>query len=257
MTLLKTVPASEPGADLLSTGLDSPPCDGTKAESFRNSSVLPLNIANDLTTLAMHVGQWRNTMASPDSKPRLTFPTTNPRKFEEARLLAAAFGIELVWADLSLREEDCTQEEIVTSKASQAFARLQLPVVVDDTALYVDGLESFPGTETKRFLKHHSLNDFLDRVSPPRKAVFRTLICFRDAQSTEVFCGELHGKIVRRDGFRVDPHWQYNDLFVPTDETRVLSQIPMEERILISHRARAFECFGLYWTERCDNEGHS
>jgi len=72
--------------------------------------------------------------------------TTNDGKFREARELLAAYGIELGQIkDEKLEVQHDDVELIARVAAEEAFRRHGVPLIVDDTGLYVEALNGFPG----------------------------------------------------------------------------------------------------------------
>ena len=81
---------------------------------------------------------------------KLFFVTENDYKFREAQLALQEFGIELVQARFSKTEDkDASLEEVAGSAAAYFAAKLQKPVVVDDTGIFFSAYKNFPGQHPK------------------------------------------------------------------------------------------------------------
>jgi XTP/dITP diphosphohydrolase len=76
-------------------------------------------------------------------------------------------------------------------------------------------------------------------ASQNRNARFRTVIALIIGRREFLFEGRVNGRIINEkrgsEGFGYDP------VFVPEGETRTFAEMPLYEKNLISHRARAFE----------------
>jgi XTP/dITP diphosphohydrolase len=176
------------------------------------------------------------------------FITNNKSKYAEAKSvvenlnmnLNANLNIRLVRKELRLDEKRTTdQKEVVVDKARQAFNKLRKPVLVDDTAIYFDAYQNFPGTYTKtlfRMIGFKGIEKLLAGTS--RKAHFKTMLCYKDEQSLK-----WNGRIIREISRKYNPDWEYNSIFVPEGCNRPLSEMSINERARISHRKKALDKF--------------
>jgi XTP/dITP diphosphohydrolase len=167
--------------------------------------------------------------------------TGNKSKFEEAQLILNNLGVTLTKKDLILTELQSTDQEcVVLDKAKQAFKKLKKPLVVDDTGIFFEQYNGFPGVYTKPLFNTigiKGIQKLLDGVN--RKAYFRTLVCYKDEKITKVFSGVWKGKITKNISKSYNPDWQYNSIFIPQGFKKPLSEISMEQRIKNSHRSKA------------------
>ncbi|MBI5149056.1 non-canonical purine NTP pyrophosphatase [Candidatus Pacearchaeota archaeon] len=167
------------------------------------------------------------------------FITENESKFKEARLILQ--NIKLVMKDLKLEEpKTLDQEQVVKNKAEQAFQKLKKPVIVDDTGIYFSEYKIFPGTYTKTLFQaigFKGVEKLLDKAN--RDAYFKTIICYKDGKTEEIFFGIWKGKIVKEISKKFNPDWEYNSIFVPQNFNKPLSEISLQERAKFSHRKKA------------------
>lgn len=183
------------------------------------------------------------TTAAKTTKQEIYFITGNQSKFNEAKSILQGSCVILMQKDIALAEpQSLDQEQVVIEKARQAFEKLQKPVIVDDTGIYFEEYENFPGTYTKLLFKTLGFKG-IERLlnSGSRNAYFRTLICYKDAGMTKVFEGIWKGKIIQEVSKNFIPDWQYDSIFVPDGSGRPLAEMPMEERAAKSHRKQAFD----------------
>lgn len=171
------------------------------------------------------------------------FVTGNAAKVSEVReyLSGVTETVEQVQYDyLELQSDDIT--EIAIHGAQDAFETLsgEEPVIVDDTGLFVDVLNGFPGpyaAYVQQTVGIESVANLVGDVELP-KATFRTVIAYHDGDTTETFDGVLRGRIVspRGDGgFGYDPIFEYDG--------RTLAERSTREKNAISHRGRAVAKF--------------
>jgi XTP/dITP diphosphohydrolase len=136
-----------------------------------------------------------------------------------------------------------TLEENALLKARAVMEVVGLPAVADDTGLEVLALGGQPGVKTARFAGADAtysdnvrlLLEKLDGVED-RRARFRTVVALVMPDGAEmVVDGSLDGVIAERvrgsGGFGYDPVFEVNG--------KTLSEMGMEEKNKVSHRARA------------------
>lgn len=162
--------------------------------------------------------------------------TSNPHKAEE---IAEFFRdcAEVMHIDLDCPEfKQDDVGEIARGKAAYAFDLVKEPLIVDDTAFVIDGLNGFPGpyaAYVHKTIGNRGILALMEGVTV-RTAHFETAIAYAYREGIRVFKGTLNGKIVHprgSEGFGYDPIFEW--------EGRTLAELGIAEKSLISHRARA------------------
>ena len=182
-------------------------------------------------------------------KQQLVFATNNPHKIAEVQ---RQLGERYVFR--SLREIGCTADIPETASTLEENARMKARYVLEnhgqdcfseDTGLEVYALDGAPGVHTAHYAGPQRdadanntkllscLSDRKDRL-----ACFRTIICLVMGGQEHLFEGKCEGRIATfptgRAGFGYDP------IFIPTEgDGRSFAQMSADEKIAISHRARA------------------
>ena len=143
----------------------------------------------------------------------ITLVTGNKRKLAEVAAIMEPYGIKVTMAK-AVKFEAQGEIDFVSSLAAQlASMELLAPVVVDDSGLYVDSLNGFPGPYSSYAfdkLGNKGLLKLMDGV-PDRKAVFRCVVTYADVITDEIksFEGQITGyirsDIGKEDGFGFDP----------------------------------------------------
>ena len=178
----------------------------------------------------------------------LVFATNNKHKIREiSDLLDGNFRI-LGLADLGITEdipeEAETLEENALFKARYVHEKTGLSVFADDTGLEVTALGGAPGVYSARYAgESKSFDDNIEKLlremrnATDRSARFRTVIALILDGSEYLFEGTVEGEIIRErrgvGGFGYDP------VFIATGSDRTFAEIPLSEKNLISHRAKA------------------
>jgi len=180
----------------------------------------------------------------------LVFATNNTHKIKEiSALLDDRFNI-IGLADVGIEEDIPEDADTLTgnalSKVRYVHSRTGLNVFADDTGLEVDVLNGAPGVYSARYAGPGKSPDDnivrllkeLDGITD-RKARFRTVIALILNDKEYLFEGTVEGKIMyeRRGtgGFGYDP------VFMAEGFDRTFAELPLAEKNLISHRARATE----------------
>ena len=145
---------------------------------------------------------------------KLYFVTGNNDKFREAQSIIA----QLQRVDLDLPEEQALDPQVVISKKLDVARTMQDgSLLVEDTSLYLDGLNGFPGPLIKWLLHavgNQGIYDLAQKIGDKR-ATAKTVIGYFDGVDTHFFEGAIDGKIVKpygNEGFGWDAIFQPNVL---------------------------------------------
>lgn len=181
---------------------------------------------------------------------QIVFATNNENKLKEIRhILGDSFTL-LSLVDLKINEDipetQPTLEGNAMQKARYIFNMVNMNVFADDTGLEIESLDDLPGVSSARFAGEAKNSDEnIEKVlsmmgsAENRNARFRSVIALIFEGKEYLFEGIVNGHILSekkgKEGFGYDP------VFVPEGETRTFAEMPLDEKNLISHRARAFE----------------
>ena len=181
---------------------------------------------------------------------QIVFATNNQNKLREINhILGDSFQL-LSLRDLKIEddipENEPTLEGNALHKARYIYRIVNMDVFADDTGLEIDALNGQPGVHSARFAgEDKDSNANIEKVlallgsETDRRARFRTVIALIIDGKEFLFEGTAEGKIINEkrgnEGFGYDP------VFVPEGSDRTFAEMPLSEKNLISHRARAFE----------------
>lgn len=167
----------------------------------------------------------------------LLFATSNKDKVREFREI---LGYEIAQVELELSEPQAIEvEDVVREKAMQAYRMLNKPVVVEDTGLYVNAWNGFPGALVKWMIKSAGLKGMLNmlKYEKDRSATAKTAIGFYDGKATHIFSGSVDGtvaeKIMGKSGFGWDP------IFIPTGFKESFAELGGKQKNAVSMRSIA------------------
>jgi non-canonical purine NTP pyrophosphatase (RdgB/HAM1 family) len=149
-------------------------------------------------------------------------------------------GIDVTPARAELTEIQAL-DVAAARKASDAYARLREPVLVDDTGLAIHAWNGLPGALVAWFIDTVGPRGILAMAAglTDRRATVTTALGYADATRVQVFQGSVNGTLATEprgtSGFGYDP------IFIPDTDHRTYAQMTSEEKNKISHRRRAVE----------------
>lgn len=175
----------------------------------------------------------------------LAIATSNINKVKEAEIVLRDYGISL--EPVPVRKVEIQHDslyEIARYAALHAFLALRRPVVVEDSGLYVEALNGFPGPYSNYVFKTIGIRGVLKLLSDlqdprERRARFLAVVALAlSEREVVIFDGVAEGYISTEargsGGFGFDP------IFVPLGESRTFAEMGPEEKCRLSHRGQAF-----------------
>ncbi len=189
---------------------------------------------------------------------QIVFATNNEHKLSEiSDLLGDSFTL-LTLEDAGIAEdipEDMpTLEGNALFKAKYIYKITGLNVFADDTGLEIEALGGEPGVHSARFAgKEKDFHANTEKVlklmegKNSRKAKFRTVIALIINGSEFLFEGTVSGTILHNE--RGSGGFGYDPIFVPEGKKRSFAEMSLNEKNLISHRARAFRKLKLFLSQ--------
>lgn len=173
--------------------------------------------------------------------------TSNRHKAEEvASFFAGVAEVEHISLEIPESQDDDVQN-IAREKARSAWGQVRRPLIVDDTAFSIDALNGFPGPYAA-YVQGTIGNEGVLRLmagQENRKAHFETAIAYADGiGEIRIFSGVVEGEVT--DAPRGEEGFGYDPIFAVGGRT--FAEIPMAEKNLLSHRARALAAFRA-WLE--------
>jgi XTP/dITP diphosphohydrolase len=181
---------------------------------------------------------------------QIVFATNNENKLREINhILGSSFTL-LSLKDLKIEddipENEPTLEGNALHKARHIYSIVKMNVFADDTGLEVNVLDGLPGVHSARFAGEAKDSDAnIEKLlsmmgsSANRNARFRTVIALISGGMEFLFEGVVEGRIINekrgKEGFGYDP------VFIPEEKEKTFAEMPLDEKNLISHRARAFK----------------
>jgi XTP/dITP diphosphohydrolase len=180
---------------------------------------------------------------------RIRFLSGNGYKISEASAILGAANVEVVPVNLDIPELQTSNVElIVRDKTLKAFDRLGHPLFVEQTGLYLDRMNGFPGGLTRVFW---------DSLGPEKMCQLfglgdetgveaRTRIGYCDGRKIYQFEGSIRGRIAAAP--RGDQRFQWDCVFIPEGHNQTFAELG-ELKNQISMRRRALDAFATHLKE--------
>jgi XTP/dITP diphosphohydrolase len=177
---------------------------------------------------------------------KIAFVTTNRSKFEEVQSLFKDYGIEVEWINRKYEEDNEDTIEETAKKASRKLADdLNIPIVLEDTGLFFEAYDGFPGQSPKFVFKTLGYRGIFKLLGGEiRKAYFQTSAAYCEPNNEPIlFNGIMRGEItteIYNDDNREFDFMPYDRIFIPEGEKETISDMAMEKKNTLSQRSKAF-----------------
>lgn len=187
---------------------------------------------------------------------KLWFITANQKKYEEASEILAEFGIALQHFSYDYDEiqprsiGESSLEEVLMHALKELESleneKLKTPYFIDDSGLFIEALNGFPGVYSSYVYRSIGNKGILKLMEGERnrKAKFICMLALKESEGeVKIFKGVCEGKIAEKEkgsyGFGYDP------IFIPDHASKTFA----EDKYLknkLSHRKRALEKLAEY-----------
>jgi XTP/dITP diphosphohydrolase len=169
------------------------------------------------------------------------FATSNRHKVAEANKVGAEYNVSFTQINVmypEIRADSC--RAVAEDGARYVHSQINRPIIVEDSGLFIDALNGFPGPFSAFVVGKIGLGGMLklmDGVND-RKASFISAVAYCDKDVLEIFEGAAEGYITHEErgthGFGYDP------IFHPADSTKTFAE-DIKHKDQVSHRRKAIE----------------
>ncbi|MEM4181718.1 MAG: RdgB/HAM1 family non-canonical purine NTP pyrophosphatase [Candidatus Pacearchaeota archaeon] len=168
----------------------------------------------------------------------LYFITGNEKKFQEIKEIIPQ--VEKI--NFDLREiQEIDSKKIIEEKLKKALKIKRTEFIVEDTSLYLDCLNGFPGPLIKWLLKtigNEGIFNLTEKLGN-NKAEAKTIVGYaRNEKEIYLFEGSLRGKIVYSRG---KEGFGWDRIFQPENSNKTFAEMTIEEKNKFSMRRIAAE----------------
>lgn len=180
---------------------------------------------------------------------KLYFVTNNKHKIAEAQTVLKNYDICLEPIDIKKIEiQSDSLEDIAKYAVIVAYKYIRKPVIVEDSGLFVDALNGFPGPFSNYVYKTIGLYGILKLLQNEanRRARFEAVVALAlDEDNVKLFKGVTEGIIALE--IRGDKGFGFDPIFIPIEgDGRTFAEMDVEEKSKYSHRGKAFSMLGRW-----------
>ncbi len=181
-------------------------------------------------------------------KKNLSLVTSNSNKARECKDILSSYSIPIDHIKLKIYEvQSDTVEEIAKLSSIEATKICKKPILVEDSGLFINALNGFPGPYSSYVQNKIGNNGILKLMEGinNRNAIFKSVIGFCEPKSSPlVFVGEVKGRISLKERGK---EWAFDPIFVPDQFDMTYAEMLPENKNKISHRRKALERFALWF----------
>ena len=180
------------------------------------------------------------------------FATSNFHKVEEIRAILRDYPIKIeqINAKTEIQSEDV--EEVAKTSAFQIAREKAIAVIVEDTGLFIEALNGFPGAYASYVYKTICGNGILNLLegATNRRATFKSAVAYCSFREQPVsFLGAVSGTISR--GKKGLNGFGFDDIFEPDQGAgKTFAEMTINEKNLYSQRAQAIRKFAEWYLYR-------
>jgi XTP/dITP diphosphohydrolase len=172
----------------------------------------------------------------------LLFVSSNIHKFQEIHGILQQYNIPISFHQQEMPElQSDSLEEIAKFRAQHAFSLLRKPLFVEDTGMFIQSLNGFPGPYASYVFKTIGNSGILRLLhsTSDRAAVFKTAVALMLSKTEiHIFVGETPGVIAPSE--QGTGGWGYDPIFIPLKGTgQTYGQMSLEEKNQVSHRRQS------------------
>lgn len=180
----------------------------------------------------------------------IVFITSNKSKFNFAKEILKKYNIKVVRKDMHILERRSDDvNDVVRYKIKDISKHLRKHLMAEDSGLYIDGLNGFPGTLMKIFLRYIGINGILKLLenNDNRKAMLRSALCYYNLNTgkTRLFVSDLKGKI--SENIRGDYTRGWSDImkiFIPHGFNKTMAEMNDTEWENLISKENNFDMLG-------------
>ena len=175
----------------------------------------------------------------------LLLATSNKNKYVEIKNFLIEYNIDVKMTNLKTIEiQNDDLSKIALNSAIEILSKKKLKIMVEDSGLFIDSLQGFPGPYSSYVYRTLGCSGILKTMKnmKNRKAQFCSSIVYAtSSDNIQIFRGSVNGSITNREsglnGFGFDP------IFIPDGYTKTFGIMSLEEKNTISHRSDALQNF--------------
>ncbi|MCC7573481.1 MAG: XTP/dITP diphosphatase [Candidatus Methanofastidiosum sp.] len=176
----------------------------------------------------------------------LYFITGNKGKFKEAKEKLKHLDIELIQSNMGYPEIQASElKEIALFGINFCSERLKSPFFLEDSGLFIEELNSFPGPYS-RYVQDTIGNEGILKLLlgiKNRSAYFKSTVGLYE-DGPRLFEGVSRGTIANE--IKGEGGFGYDPIFIPEEASKTFGEMTTREKNCFSHRGKALDIMVKY-----------
>lgn len=168
--------------------------------------------------------------------------TSNISKFEEIQKILKNHDIDLLRINIDLPEiKSLDPKEVVIDKIKKAYQIIKQPVIVDDTGIFFNNYNKFPGTISRFIFVSLNYHGIFKLIKNNHQAHFESYIAYLDKElkKPKIFIGSCSGKLTKKIKGVKRKKMPYDNIFIPNGEKLTFSELGINGKQKYDHRSKA------------------
>ncbi len=180
------------------------------------------------------------------------FVSTNEHKYLEAKEVFDRYGLNLKWYLLEVDEiQSPSLQDIIIWKGYEISKVVNSPFIVEDTGLFIECLNGFPGPYSSYIFKkigNEGILKLMDKEVNRRAEFISYGLLYFGRNVFKLFRVSVKGEISHR--IRGEHGFGYDPIFVPKGSLKTYAEMSLEEKNKFSHRGKLFKEIAEYIVNR-------
>jgi len=175
------------------------------------------------------------------------FATSNKFKLENAqKRIGASLTLKQVKLDI-MEPQSLDQKYVCTYKTREAYKILQAPVFCEDSGLYIEKFNNFPGILTKFIVQGIGLENIEKLINENESAYYLDTIVYKDKEREFVVSTKKYGYLtIKNKSNKFNNNAVFDTLFVPKGFNVTVNDMTDEEYNKMASENGIFDEFKKY-----------
>lgn len=178
---------------------------------------------------------------------KINFVTSNQEKVKEAKKILEQYKI--IQKDIDYPEIQSEIKEVAKHGSKWCFEKIREPLFIEDSGLFIDKFEGFPGPYSSYIYKKLGNEGILKLMKniENRRAYFYSIIAYKTEEKSKLFEGKVKGKITKK--VRGKKGFGYDPIFQPKKTKESFGEMKRDKKNQYSHRKKALKKFSSFLTK--------
>ena len=175
--------------------------------------------------------------------------TSNFSKYQEIKKVLSPYHIKIKRLNVDIPEiKSLDPQTVIIDKINKAFQIVKKPVMVDDTGIFFQGYQNFPGTISRFIFITLGFKGIFKLIKHHQPAVLKSYVGYLDKtlKNPKIFMGTCRGRLIKKIKGARRTKMPYDNIFIPNKETKTFAELGIEGKQKYDHRSKAVRKLAKY-----------